>query len=396
MKIRSVTCFVNVDETLASESLHTVGELAKAAREFASREGYPVQTTRLAVEPLHRILHKTQPIEFALGFERAFLGAGLDYGALAFETNELFHEACQVVRATEHVFCSIRIASRTDGINLHGVRAAAHVIHELAHTTPEGFGNFRFTAAANCPPGVPFFPAAYHDGSVSCFAFASEAADLAVEAFTDARDLDNARTRLIALLERHGARLGLVGDGLEYKSGLRFAGIDFSLAPYPEEARSLAAAFERLTGAGFGTRGTLFAAAFVTDCLRRANFRRAGFSGLMLPVMEDWTMAARSQQDFYSLDSLLLYSTVCGTGLDTVPLAGDTTEEALAALLLDLAALAVKLDKPLTARLIPVPGVRAGETTKFSFEYFANAKAFALDSSLLPKIFDNPAKIHLR
>jgi uncharacterized protein (UPF0210 family) len=100
----------------------------------------------------------------------------------------------------------------------------------------------------------------------------------------------------------------------------------------------------------------------------------------MLPLLEDWTMARRSHENLYSLDSLLLYSTVCGTGLDTIPLAGDTGQPEIAALLLDLAALAVKLDKPLTARLVPVPGIAAGASTQFNFEFFANARAFAIDA----------------
>ena len=167
-----------------------------------------------------------------------------------------------------------------------------------------------------------------------------------------------------------------LGRALEDETGIHFSGIDFSLAPVPDQARSLATAFERLTGAPFGTRGTLFAAGFITDCMRRAAYPRAGFSGLMLPVLEDWTLAARSREGLYDLDSLLLYSSVCGTGLDTVPLAGDTTREAIAGLLLDLSTLACKLDKPLTARLIPVPGLNAGETTRFNFEWFSNARAF--------------------
>ena len=152
------------------------------------------------------------------------------------------------------------------------------------------------------------------------------------------------------------------------------------MAPYPTENISLATALERLTGARFGTRGTLFAASFVTDTLRQAKFTRAGFSTIMLPMLEDWTMARRSHEDTYSLDSLLLYSTVCGTGLDTLALAGDTTEAEIAGLLLDLAALALKLDKPLTARLVPVPGVKAGESTRFNFEYFANARVFGINA----------------
>jgi len=55
-----------------------------------------------------------------------------------------------------------------------------------------------------------------------------------------------------------------------------------------------------------------------------------------------------------------------------VPLPGDVSEEELAGILLDVAALALRLDKPLTARLMPIPGARAGDRTGFDFEYFAN------------------------
>jgi uncharacterized protein len=74
---------------------------------------------------------------------------------------------------------------------------------------------------------------------------------------------------------------------------------------------------------------------------------------------------------------------VCGTGLDTVPLAGDTTAEQMAPLLLDLSALAMRLDKPLTARLMPVPGKKAGDATEFDFGFFANSKVMKLESATL-------------
>ena len=84
-------------------------------------------------------------------------------------------------------------------------------------------------------------------------------------------------------------------------------------------------------------------------------------------------LSARSLEGAYSLDHLLLYSAVCGTGLDTVPLPGDTSHDELAAILADVGTLAARLNKPLTARLMPIPGKRAGERTEFDFEYFANA-----------------------
>jgi hypothetical protein len=69
---------------------------------------------------------------------------------------------------------------------------------------------------------------------------------------------------------------------------------------------------------------------------------------------------------------------VCGTGLDTVPLPGDVSEGELAGNLLDVAALALRLDKPLTARLMPIPGAKAGDLTEFDFPYFSNGQVLAV------------------
>lgn len=378
MNIRSVTCFVQLDENLDNGTLGRAAALNETARASARDAGYVLQTTRIAAQPLDEILNRVPAREFASAFERAYRQLGYDYGALLLRSPELYPDAVPLVQEVESLFVSLSIASKKTGIDFDAVCAAADIIYSLGHASPDGLSNFRFAAAANVPAGVPFFPTAYAGANAPAFAFATEAADLAVDAFTRAPDLKTAQVRLVELIESHGARLDSWGQQIEAESGIRYAGIDFSMAPYPVEESSLATALERLTGARFGTRGTLFAASFVTDTLRLAKFTRAGFSTLMLPMLEDWTMARRSHEGTYSLDSLLLYSTVCGTGLDTIPLAGDTTKAEIGALLLDLAALAVKLDKPLTARLVPVPGVRAGERTSFSFEYFANARAFGI------------------
>jgi len=66
-----------------------------------------------------------------------------------------------------------------------------------------------------------------------------------------------------------------------------------------------------------------------------------------------------------------------------VPLPGDATAEQIAPLLLDLSALAMRLDKPLTARLMPVPGKKAGDDTNFDFAFFANSKVMKLESENL-------------
>ncbi|HNF93365.1 MAG TPA: DUF711 family protein, partial [Anaerolineales bacterium] len=92
----------------------------------------------------------------------------------------------------------------------------------------------------------------------------------------------------------------------------------------------------------------------------------------------------------------LLYSAVCGTGLDTVPLAGDVTADELTPLLLDLCALALRLNKPLTARLMPVPGKKAGDATTFDFAFFANGRVMALESQPLSLPFNSNESFSLK
>jgi uncharacterized protein (UPF0210 family) len=59
-------------------------------------------------------------------------------------------------------------------------------------------------------------------------------------------------------------------------------------------------------------------------------------------------------------------SAVCAGGVDTVPLAGDTSEDAIARIAGDVATLAFRWNKPLAARLLPAPGKKAGDLTEFS------------------------------
>jgi uncharacterized protein (UPF0210 family) len=181
----------------------------------------------------------------------------------------------------------------------------------------------------------------------------------------------------------HAKKLEAIAVKTAKTYGVKFQGIDFTLAPFPEKEKSLGYALEQLGLPALGYYGSLAAAAFLTDTLDRANFKRTGFNGLMLPLLEDATLAERAEQGILSVKDLLMYSAVCGTGLDTIPLPGDTTVEALQAVLLDMAALSSRLAKPLTARLMPIPGLNAGDDTGFDFEYFANSKVLALPAKPL-------------
>ena len=94
----------------------------------------------------------------------------------------------------------------------------------------------------------------------------------------------------------------------------------------------------------------------------------------MLPVLEDAGLAERNNQGKLSLPQLLTYSAVCGTGLDTIPLARNVSQQQLMGLLADVGALGWKLQKPLSVRLLPIPGKQVGEMTTFDFSYFVNTQ----------------------
>jgi hypothetical protein len=156
-------------------------------------------------------------------------------------------------------------------------------------------------------------------------------------------------------------------------------GIDLSPAPMPStNGLSIAAALEALTAQPIGAPGSLTGAATITAALRDIRVKQTGYSGLMLPVLEDSRLAQRWSEGRLSLDSLLSYSAVCGTGLDTVPLPGDISEQQLELIIGDMATLAVKWHKPLSARLLPVNSKNAGDTTDFADPFLVNTTLQAL------------------
>lgn len=400
MKIRSITYFCNPGWPLDEKKLRTAGAFLAEAKAAFEAENYEVQTTRLATVPFPRLLGQkvNETPRLAETLSRLLPEIGVAYASLGParpDSPQSYAPIPEAVAASENVFFGGVMAEK-GRLFPRFVHACAEVIVRLAPLDPNGFANLRFAALANVQAGAPFFPAAYHEGDSPAFALAMEAADAAVRAFDEAKSVDEGRQVMVAELEQHARNLGRVADFLKYKHQARFGGIDFSLAPFPEDAKSLGAAVERMGVPKVGLHGSLAAAAILTETIERADFPRLGFSGFMQPVLEDAVLARRTAEGTLTVKDLLLYSAVCGTGLDTVPLPGDVTVDQIAALLLDLSALALRLDKPLTARLMPIPGKRAGEPTSFDFSFFANSRVLALEAEPLGKALGGKETFELR
>jgi uncharacterized protein (UPF0210 family) len=388
MKIRSITYFCNPKYPLDEKVLQKAGAFLSKAKSAYEAAGYEVQTTRLATIPFPQLLGEEigKLPEITRQIDEITQGLGIGYvslGAALPESPRSYEVIPDAIFVSKNVFFGGVMADKSRGIDLAAIRACADAIVKCATIEPNGFANLQFAALANVEAGAPFLPAAYHNSDEPAFAIATEAADLAVQAFVHARSLEEGRNSLVREIENHGTKLTGVAKSLH----CRFGGIDFSLAPFPDDAHSLGNAVEKMGIPRIGLHGSLAAAALLTEAIDRAAFLHTGFSGFMQPILEDSVLAKRAAEGILSIKDVLLYSAVCGTGLDTIPLPGDTTSQQLVPLLLDLCALALRLDKPLTARLMPIPTKKAGDATNFDFAFFAPSKVMALDSEPLTNSF---------
>jgi uncharacterized protein len=269
----------------------------------------------------------------------------------------------EILSNAKSLFGTVSV-TKDDSINWAAVSAAARVIKKLSETTDHSEGNFHFAAIASVPPYSPFFPAAYHTGAGHQFTIGLESANTVAVAFQDAPDYQTAKRRLFDLLFEQTSAAEALAQRSDHEQGWTYLGID--LSPAPMRDVSIGAAIESLTKKPLGSSGTLTTVGLITSALKEIGVRKIGYSGLMLPVMEDSRLAERWNSGLVSMDTLLSYSAVCGAGLDTIPLPGDTSVDELTRIISDVATLSVKWNKPLSARLLPVAGKHAGEPTEFT------------------------------
>ncbi len=382
-KIRAITALINLDRAQYKEQVADALRMLRRAQTILESRGYQVQTIRIATQPFPEYtkgLTTEQAIAFfkqydALAAKEKFaasIGPAMLNAADGVWQADLLAE---ILSNTKTLNGSLVVAGE-DGVRWSAVGAAARVMKKLEETE-HSQGNFRFAAIAMVPPLTPFFPAAYHTGFGHQFAIALESANVVATAFKDAPDLATAKQRLTDSLansafdiERHAGRI-------DQETGWAYMGID--LSPAPSGDVSIGAAIENLTTQPIGMSGTLTAAATITAAVKDVKVKQTGYTGLMLPILEDTRLAQRWSEGHISIDALLSYSAVCGTGLDTVPLPGDISAEQLSLIIGDMASLAFKWHKPLSARLLPVLGKGWGEMTEFDDPFLVNAKLQSLD-----------------
>jgi uncharacterized protein (UPF0210 family) len=377
-KVRAITGFVRLDRsTWEKQIAEALTVLRKTQSEFEA-SGYQVESLRIVTQPIGELiagLSEDDSVAFltrldALSVKENFLP---NVGpAMMHDTDppEPLHAVERALSTLPNIEASTIIADDS-GIHWKTIRRTAELVKYVAEHSARAQGTFNFTATAMLKPLGPFYPGAYHTGAGQQFAIGLEGANVVADVF--ARDKGNAGTAtadLTAELTKHARIAERIGNKVAAATGWSFVGVDPTPAPLGEV--SIGTAIENFTGAKFGSSGTLTAARIITAAVKAVPVKQTGYSGLMVPVMEDKVLAQRWAESAYNVDSLLAYSAVCGTGLDTVPLPGDVTLEQMERIYSDVASLALKWNKPLSARLQPVPGKKAGEMTEYQDPYLFN------------------------
>jgi uncharacterized protein (UPF0210 family) len=374
--VRTVTLGVAEPHPLPADVVERAVVRARRAGDAFRAAGYEVQTLRLSTRPVFDDLVAWEPsaiVDYARGLQGMLNRLEFGFCSLGPARADVGEQTIADVLARNRALsATVELATVSSGIRTGTAWSAARVTRKLAEETEEGFGNFRFAVLACVPPGSPFFPAAYHNGPAS-LAVGLQGAGIVAEALRSVAQplgLDKVTEQVRTALKTYAEPIVALAGKLAEELGCRFGGID--LSPAPAGTDSIAAAMELAGYGAFGSPGTLALAGALTAALKCTGLPACGYNGLMLPVLEDATLAQRWADGQVNVHQLLAYSAVCGTGLDTVPLPGDLGEDDIAALLLDVATLAVKLRKPLSARLFPVPGKRVGESTDFSSPLLVN------------------------
>lgn len=402
MDIRAITLGINpTAEKFAALRLEIPRFFTSANAVFAF-DGLAVRTNRILLPPFNSsdVCDRFYILENTERISQLCQKSGIRWFCLPISTfggmdyRELHDTMLEIAVRYKNAFLNI-IAVQKNQIDLGGIHFAGRLIKSISRLSNNGYDNFRLGISCNCRAHTPFFPFSYHEGEAGFslgLEFARDFVDI-IEAHSK-DSLKVIRECLVRLLVAGLERIENAALRVEQETNLRYYGTDISLAPFPEGNHSVALIIERMGMEGFGGNGTLFFTSYLTDilneALKRSGIRSVGFCGVMFSLLEDTSLGVHNNFKAFSIDSLLSYCSVCGCGLDMIPIPGDTFEEEISSLILDVAAMSTTLNKPLGVRLLPIPLKHVNEFTSFEYDFLTNTRIKDIKNRACKlEVFDN-------
>jgi uncharacterized protein (UPF0210 family) len=370
---------------------HFARNLVAVCNQIGQKYGIPVVNKRIAVSPIAVVgaaMSSSQLVDVARILDQAAAEVNVDFigGFTALVEKGIARGDMALIEAiphalaeTQRVCASVNVASTKAGINMDAVLLMGKVIKHAARLTAknDGIACAKLCVFANIPQDIPFMAGAYlgiGEGDavinvgVSGPGVVKKAVDRALESNSklDLGEISELIKKTAYKVTRVGELIGReVADNLHIPFGV----VDLSLAPTPNIGDSVGEIFQSLGLLSIGVPGTTAALALINDAVKKggafASSRVGGLSGAFIPVSEDLNIAEAARKGYIGLDKLEAITAVCSVGLDMIALPGDTTEECIAAIIADEMAIGVVNNKTTAARLIPVPGKKAGDSAYF-------------------------------
>jgi hypothetical protein len=366
-------------------------DLVRTCDEVGDKYGIPVVNKRISVSPIAVAaapFNADQMVTIARTLNEAASAARVDFiggfsalveKGMARGDRSLIEAIPAALTDTERVCASINVASTRAGINMDAVLLMGKKIKEAARLTADsdGLACAKLCVFANIPQDIPFMAGAYLgvgeadaviNVGVSGPGVVKNAIDRAVTAVPDLNlgQLADIIKNTAYKVTRVGE---LIGREVAQRLGIVFGVVDLSLAPTPNVGDSVGEIFQSLGLAAIGVPGSTVALALLNDAVKKggafASSKVGGLSGAFIPVSEDLNISRAAAEGNLSLEKLEAMTCVCSVGLDMVAIPGETSEETLAAIIADEMAIGVINKKTTAARIIPVPGKKAGDHAFF-------------------------------
>ena len=386
MKIRTITLGIAPSANWSKAKEDRIKNFFSiAGNEFAAK-GAEIRTKRITLPPVCLSKDKEPALTSVISELADFCNNDsirwfcVPFNAVGQNVDKIANISSVILKKHKNSFVNY-IVTEDQKTDCRAVLNAGRFIRRASRMSNNGIDNFRCGVSLNCKPNGPFFPFSYHEGRDG-FSIALEIVPLCVEVIKNNLNtkLEIIRREIIKSLMPVIKRVEKTAKAVEKRTSMKYYGIDVSLAPHPEHSEHSVAYLIELLGIDiFGSNGTTFITSFLTDTLKalihQSGIRSTGFNGVMYSLLEDPRLGVIcSKHKTLSIDSLIMFSSVCGCGLDMVPLPGNVKEKEIASIMLDVAAISLRLNKPLGVRLLPIPGKSAGELTEFSHDFLHNAK----------------------
>jgi uncharacterized protein (UPF0210 family) len=402
LDLRTVTLGVNLTDCASDDLskftdnikrriLGLAENLVSTCDAVAGKYGIPVVNKRISVSPMAVAgapFSAAQFVTIAKALDEAAESVGIDFiggfsalveKGIARGDMALIESIPEAMAGTNRVCSSINVASTRAGINMDAILKMGNIIRETAALTADadGLGCAKLVVFANIPQDIPFMAGAYLgigepdaviNVGVSGPGVVKKAIDRAIAANPelDLGQLSEVIKKTAYKVTRTGE---LIGNEVARALDLPFGVVDLSLAPTPNVGDSVGEIFQALGLPAIGAPGSTAALAMINDAVKKggafASSHVGGLSGAFIPVSEDLNIAEAAENGDLCIEKLEAMTAVCSVGLDMVPLPGDTSAETLSAIIADEMAIGVINKKTTAARLIPVPGKKAGDKAHF-------------------------------